>query len=263
MEQITIKFKEQVKGDWNKVQCHPNINGWELKQLLSQTRVGFSSSSMKLLYKGKFINDEQSLKEQNIVHNGAILIQNSQPGSLQSSRGNTLNLSQNPQQELETPQSVTAQKEIPKDQQYEYLPPHPVTSQDVKEKPMNEYETEPSHSITSQKIKVEKPIDQKKQCSFASSLKNEFYNSLVGVPKLPTGKLTIGKYIGSGHYGEVYEGDWEGRKVILKKIHIDKDPESLRWDVTQLSTLDHPNIVSFYGIYKQQEEDFAFMLMEY
>jgi len=47
---------------------------------------------------------------------------------------------------------------------------------------------------------------------------NKYYDSFVGVTKLPTGKLTIDKEIGRGNFGEVYEGNWEERKIGLKNV---------------------------------------------
>jgi len=85
----------------------------------------------------------------------------------------------------------------------------------------------------------------------------------VGVTKLPSGKLTIGKEIGRGNFGEVYEGYWEGRKIALKKMSLTSSIEPLHREVTRLSTLDHSNIVSFYGIYQHEPEDYTYMVMEF
>jgi hypothetical protein len=74
-ELITIKYKNNVsKGGWGQIECPIHINGSELKQRLSLV-CDISVSSMKLLYKGKFLKDEQNLKEQNVIDKAPILIQ--------------------------------------------------------------------------------------------------------------------------------------------------------------------------------------------
>jgi len=72
---ITIKYKNNItKGGWGQIECPVSISGVDLKQRLSLV-CDIPVSSMKLLYKGKFLKDEQNLKEQNVVDKASILIQ--------------------------------------------------------------------------------------------------------------------------------------------------------------------------------------------
>jgi hypothetical protein len=51
---------------------------------------------------------------------------------------------------------------------------------------------------------------------------NSLYNFFIGVNKLPSGKITIEKYLAEGAFGEVYKGSWGDRLVALKKIDVMK-----------------------------------------
>ncbi|MFN7097059.1 MAG: serine/threonine kinase, partial [Gammaproteobacteria bacterium] len=61
-----------------------------------------------------------------------------------------------------------------------------------------------------------------------------------------------GKEIGKGGYGKVYEGQWAGTTVAIKKLSLDKQNNKtvhtfLR-EAAALTTLRHTNIVNFFGI---------------
>jgi hypothetical protein len=56
---------------------------------------------------------------------------------------------------------------------------------------------------------------------------NSLYNSFIGVNKLPSGKITIDKYLAEGAFGEVYKGSWGDKKVALKKINVMKAAQKL------------------------------------
>jgi WD40 repeat protein/serine/threonine protein kinase len=103
---------------------------------------------------------------------------------------------------------------------------------------------------------------------------NSLYNSFVGVNKLPSGKITIEKYLAAGAFGEVYQGSWGEKKVALKKIDVmeaatklglfsEHIVESIQWEVSRLATTNHPNLVQFYGVYQDKPEDYTYLVMEF
>ena len=103
---------------------------------------------------------------------------------------------------------------------------------------------------------------------------NQLYNSFVGVKKLPAGKITIEKYLAAGAFGKVFRRQWGNKAVALKqidlnhaatKIGIDSEEvkEAMQWEVTRLSTVNHPNLVQFYGLYQDGDEGYTYMVMEF
>jgi len=46
------------------------------------------------------------------------------------------------------------------------------------------------------------------------------------------------------------------------KITIDEAKESLKWEISRISTVNHPNLVQFYGIYQHLYEDYTYKVME-
>ena len=97
----------------------------------------------------------------------------------------------------------------------------------------------------------------------------------LGVTRI-LGNMTFGKVLGSGAFGEVYQGQWGDRTVALKKIDIEHAKkylgntlneqdilESLEWEVSRLSTVNHPNCVQFYGIYEHPIEKQVYLVMEF
>ena len=39
--------------------------------------------------------------------------------------------------------------------------------------------------------------------------------------------------------------------------------EAMQWEVTRLSTVSHPNLVQFYGLYQDGDEGYSYMVMEF
>ena len=103
--------------------------------------------------------------------------------------------------------------------------------------------------------------------------KTESFDPFLGATRLPRGAITLGDELGQGAFGQVYQGKWGERPVALKKIdlihakknfpHMDEAQilESLQWEVSRLSTVSHPNLVQFYGIY--QEASQSYIVMEF
>jgi len=106
---------------------------------------------------------------------------------------------------------------------------------------------------------------------------NRLYNSFIGVNKLPSENVVIGKYLASGAFGRVYRGSWGDKPVALKQINLkhaleklsgayitsSEIEESMRWEVSRLSTANHPNLVQFYGMYQDGDEGYSYLVMEF
>jgi len=100
----------------------------------------------------------------------------------------------------------------------------------------------------------------------------DFFQSFIGIPHLSTNSISVGNYVGSGAFGEVYKGQWRNRSVALKTIDIShaknylygslsKDEsfeeqilEALQWEVSRLSTVSHLNCVQFYGLFQYKHK---------
>jgi serine/threonine protein kinase len=59
--------------------------------------------------------------------------------------------------------------------------------------------------------------------------------------------IAIQSLLGKGNFGEVYLGIWGRRKVALKKLNELQSAE-LEKEANILQSLNHPNIVRYYGI---------------
>jgi len=92
---------------------------------------------------------------------------------------------------------------------------------------------------------------------------NALFNSFIGVNRIPLGAVQVVKYLGGGNFGEVHEGTWEKRTVALKRIkNGQNNNELLRWEISRLSTVNHPNVVQFYGIYQKKSGGSTYLVME-
>lgn len=101
----------------------------------------------------------------------------------------------------------------------------------------------------------------------------ETLNPFLGTKRLPPGAITLGSFLDQGAFGQVYRGDWGTKPVALKKIdmeqakenfpHLDESEilESLQWEISRLSTLSHPNLVQFYGVYEEASQ--RYLVMEF
>lgn len=79
-------------------------------------------------------------------------------------------------------------------------------------------------------------------------------------------KVDTTKVLGRGSYGIVYEACYHGANVAVKKLHpiffedVSKDEnigilKSWKNELQLMSTILHPNIVQFYGVYNQEDQE--------
>jgi hypothetical protein len=66
---------------------------------------------------------------------------------------------------------------------------------------------------------------------------------------IPAEDLSIKKVIGTGAYGQVFEGLYQNTKVAIKKLKV-TDSKLFEKEVGVLSSLRHPNVVLFLGVCK-------------
>ncbi len=89
--------------------------------------------------------------------------------------------------------------------------------------------------------------------------------SLSAVQPISWHDLTVGRRIGGGGYGEVYQGEWSGIPVAIKKLHLKTLSTSLSTDFEReaniMAQCQFPYIIRLYGVCL--EVGHAAMVMEY
>jgi len=69
--------------------------------------------------------------------------------------------------------------------------------------------------------------------------------------------------LGSGHFGDVYRGLWnDATEVALKHMRLAGHYQELEREASMLQSLNHPNIVRFFGVYIDQAGEY-YLVMEY
>jgi len=74
--------------------------------------------------------------------------------------------------------------------------------------------------------------------------------------------VTIHERIGEGNSGEVYLGSWQTSPVVLKKLKDQDHFEEFKKEAVTLSSLAHPNVVQFLGIFTG-EDGTQYIVTEY
>lgn len=123
----------------------------------------------------------------------------------------------------------------------------------------------PDNNLLTSQIskKDEKVVD--KDISIPPSIPeagSSFFNSFIGVNRIPLGAVQMGERIGGGKFGDVHKGTWGNRSVALKSIGTEGQ-NLLKWEIARLSALEHPNIVQFYGIYQNENQGLTYLVMEF
>lgn len=89
-----------------------------------------------------------------------------------------------------------------------------------------------------------------------------FFNTL---HRISWNNIKLGKCQGNGSYGKVYQAQWQGTQVAIKKLHLEELTEELKksfeQEITIMHTYRYPHIVQLYGIC-QEVEHYA-LVMEY
>ena len=66
--------------------------------------------------------------------------------------------------------------------------------------------------------------------------------------------VIVGHKLGSGFFGDVYQGEWRGIPVALKFVSVEGAEELARESAT-LDALDHPNVMRLYGLVRRRHPD--------
>ena len=82
--------------------------------------------------------------------------------------------------------------------------------------------------------------------------------NLQNLPKISRSQITFGKFIGSGAFGEVFEGFYESKKIAIKTLKKRESSIEFLKEAKAWSTLNHENIVEFMGICL----DYHFIILE-
>lgn len=61
--------------------------------------------------------------------------------------------------------------------------------------------------------------------------------------------VTVGRRLGGGQFGDVFEGTWETTKVALKRLVEGTNTLEFEREASLLGSLRHPNVVNFLGLY--------------
>ncbi|KNC52758.1 TKL protein kinase [Thecamonas trahens ATCC 50062] len=69
--------------------------------------------------------------------------------------------------------------------------------------------------------------------------------SVAAYTELDLSEITWGTRLGTGAFGEVYSGVWNGCEVAIKKLFGNADPTEFHQEVAFLSRIRHPNVVLF------------------
>lgn len=67
------------------------------------------------------------------------------------------------------------------------------------------------------------------------------------VEKIDSNDIEFEKVVGKGAFGVVSKARWRGATVAVKMIETEEEIKAFKVEVTQLSRVDHPNIVKLYG----------------
>eukprot|EP01118_Nematostelium_gracile_P016855 TRINITY_DN7069_c0_g1_i4.p2 TRINITY_DN7069_c0_g1~~TRINITY_DN7069_c0_g1_i4.p2 ORF type:complete len:578 (+),score=74.00 TRINITY_DN7069_c0_g1_i4:2744-4477(+) len=73
--------------------------------------------------------------------------------------------------------------------------------------------------------------------------------------------VTVLHKLGEGSFGQVYYGRWQGTPVALKKLN-QEEYKAFRKEAAILSTINHPNVIQFLGLYTSND-GFQYMVTEY
>ncbi|PRP89114.1 putative leucine-rich repeat receptor-like protein kinase [Planoprotostelium fungivorum] len=75
--------------------------------------------------------------------------------------------------------------------------------------------------------------------------------------------VTVDRVIASGHFGQVYKGNWNETVVAMKSLKKTEQSDDVKWreEIILLKRLNHPNVVRLLGVAVHEEQ--LMMVMEY
>jgi len=87
-------------------------------------------------------------------------------------------------------------------------------------------------------------------------------SSIGTIDMIPTGDITLKRKLGEGNFGEVYQGDWKGTPVAMKRLKNTNNAKEFYDEANMLWKMKHPNIVQLLGCYTSKDGD-CFMILEF
>jgi predicted Ser/Thr protein kinase len=95
---------------------------------------------------------------------------------------------------------------------------------------------------------------------------SEMHATLMGlcvkINEFPSGAITVEDQIGTGAFGEVFRGKWQGSYVALKRLKSTTDLTALSSELHVLSNLNHVHIVRLLGLYTSDKVQ-SYIVTEY
>jgi len=124
--------------------------------------------------------------------------------------------------------------------------------------------------IENQRSRLLGGMKQSSSASSKSTDEDQFDITGMGEPikivSIPSNKIQIGKQLGKGSFGTVYEGTWEYRKVAVKCYEGTTLPakiaREIQHEVSIMQRLDHESLVRFFGVMEDDKHP-AMLVMEH
>ncbi|XRB10535.1 protein kinase [Pseudoscourfieldia marina] len=84
--------------------------------------------------------------------------------------------------------------------------------------------------------------------------------------EIPADSIEVGKLLGEGQFGSVYQAQWRGTPVAVKKIKLDMEEDvtavnEFKSEIAIQHTLHHPNILQFFGVVLKTEKANSVMIV--
>lgn len=83
---------------------------------------------------------------------------------------------------------------------------------------------------------------------------------------IPFSALKVGLLLGRGQFGSVFKGEWDGKDVAIKRVHIQDDYDYKTYfarEVEVLNLVRHPHCLKFLGISTGESGNDLYIITEF